>query len=364
VLPRVAVTAEQFWHRVPGGTARAARRIIEELVAGGDHTLLGVAARHSTATAAAVELPIPVHRYRVPRPVLYESWHRLGLFPVDKLLGPVDVIWAAAMVVPPRTVPLVVTVHDLDFLHHPERLSRRGRSFFPRAWQVTRDRADLIVCDATSVATDLTDQGIASDRVRVVPLGVDLVDVTASQVQAVRARYGLPERFALWVGTLEPRKNLANLVAAVSGIGNLTLAVVGPDGWSVDGTDLLAPLGERVVRVGRVAEDELHALYAAATVFVFPSLAEGFGLPVLEAMAQGTPVVTSSGTATEEVAGHAAVLVDPGDPDSIGAGICSVLDDAALAERLRIAGLDRAAQLTWKATAAGYAEVFGQLVDR
>lgn len=339
-----------------------AERVLEELVIRGEHEIQGVAARHAAGPVGGVDLPVPVHHYRVPRPVLYEVWHRFGRFAVEPLTGRVDLIWAAAMTVPPATAPLVVTVHDIDFLKHPERLSGRGRRFFPRAWRATTERADVIVCPSEFVAHELTGVGISPDRIRVVPLGVDRVEVAASARAEVRRRLGLPEDFVLWVGTVEPRKNLANLVAAMGRVPDVPLVVAGPDGWVVDDNDLLAPLGNRALRVGRVSEDDLHALYAEATVFVLPSLAEGFGLPVLEAMAQRTPVVTSAGTATEEVAGAAAVLIDPTDPESIAAGICSVLDDPALADRLADAGAARAATRTWALTAAGYAEVFDQAI--
>ena len=174
----------------------------------------------------------------------------------------------------------------------------------------------------------------------------------------------LPDEFVLWVGTIEPRKNLRNLVTAMTRVPDVALVIAGPDGWVVDDIDLLAPLGSRAVRVGRVSEADLSALYAAASVFVLPSLAEGFGLPVLEAMAQGTPVVTSAGTATEEVAGGAAVLVDPRDPDAIAAGVRSILDDASLASRLAAAGPRRARERTWKATGEGYAAAFDDVLGR
>ena len=160
------------------------------------------------------------------------------------------------------------------------------------------------------------DAGLVADRLRHVPLGVDIVEVGEADVDRVRRRYRLPAEFILFVGTLEPRKNLRRLVEAVERVGDLPLVVVGMNGWgdqsALDGPDTLL--------VGFVPDDDLAPLYAAARVFAYPSEREGFGLPVLEAMAQGTPVVTSRGTSTEEVAGGAAVLVDPFDVDSIADG--------------------------------------------
>jgi glycosyltransferase involved in cell wall biosynthesis len=257
---------------------------------------------------------------------------------------------------------MVVTVHDVDFLDNPERLSRRGRSFFPRAWRRALDRADRIVCSSADTAAAVDRHGAPSALVRTVPLGVSQELAPADDVAAVRERFGLPETFVLWVGTVEPRKNLGALVAAMQPL-DLPLAVVGPEGWTIDEQDLLAPLGRRVHRLGTVSQADLRALYAAATVFVLPSLAEGFGLPVLEAMVQGTAVITSAGTATEETAGGAARLIDPTDPASIRAAIVEVCGDEALRADLERRSSERGAECSWEATAAGYADVFAELLD-
>ncbi len=362
MAPRIAVTVEQFWHRVPGGTARATRGSLGGLLEVGGFDLHGVAARHRPSDVASAKLPIPVHCFSVPRPALYESWHRLGLFNVERLLGPVDAIWASAMVVPPRSAPLVVTVNDVDFLLHPERLSSRGKAFFPRAWEVTLDRADLIVCPTQIVANDVVAHGVDPSRIRVVHLGVDGVPASPDEVLRVRQRYDIPDSFALFVGTIEPRKNLVGVVAAMQEIDDLPLVVVGPDGWQVEGSDLLAPLGPRVHRLGFVPEGDLGAIYSAATVFLLPSFAEGFGLPIIESMLQGTPVVTSLGTATEEVAAGCAVLVEPTDHHDIVRGIRQILDDPESAADLATRGRRRAGELNWRATGVGYAAVFDEVL--
>ena len=180
----------------------------------------------------------------------------------------------------------------------------------------------------------------------------------------IRSSFGLPERFVLWVGTLEPRKNLKRLVDAMAMVDGPPLAVVGPSGWNIDGEDLLAPLGERVHRLGLVDEMQLSALYRCATAFVYPSLVEGFGLPVIEAMVHGTPVITSAGTATEEVAGGAAELVDPRDIQSIADGISAVVNADATTLQNRIdRGLRRANHFSWSATAQGYRDIFHEAVN-
>ncbi len=162
----------------------------------------------------------------------------------------------------------------------------------------------------------------------------------------MRAGYDLPSQFVLFVGTLEPRKNLDRLAAAVGRLADrLPLVVVGATGW---GDTHVAP-DANCRFLGFVPQADLAPLYAAATAFAYPSLEEGFGLPVLEAMAQATPVVTSAGGATEEVAGGAAVLVDPTDVDSIADGLQAALADP---ERWSALGSARAAECTWSAAAA------------
>lgn len=363
---RVGIPVEQFWHRVPGGTGRATTGTVAALQASGLARTELVAAWHRPShrhVAGAAGLG-RVRFLPLPRPALYEAWLRFGQPRLEPWTGPLDVVWAAAMVMVPSRAPVVATVHDVGFLDHPERSSRRGRAFFPRAWAAVTDRAALVVCPSAVVAADCARHNLDPARVRVVPWGVDSPISTPADAERVRAERNLPERFALWVGTLEPRKNLPVLVEAIRRVPGLHLAVVGPEGWNLDGADVLAPLGERAHRLGPVGDAELSALYRAATVFVFPSLLEGFGLPVLEAMAQGTPVVTSAGTATAEAAGDAALLVDPLDVDALAAAVASVVGDATLAADLAGRGRRRAAERSWAATAAGYAAVFADVAGR
>ncbi len=364
-LLRVAVPVEQLWHRVPGGTARATVETLRALAERDDLAMAPVAAWHRPSARDRGEDLGPVVHAPLPRPVLYESWLRFRRPVVERAVGPVDVVWAASMImVPSRSAPVVATVHDLGFLDRPEQSSRRGRQFFPRAWDAVRRYADHVVCPSRVVADDCVARGIDPARLTVVPWGVRPPETTEADAGAVRARFELPERFVLWVGTVEPRKNLPRLVEAMATLPDEHLVVVGPEGWNVDGTDLLAPLGDRVHRLGRVSEHDLSALYRAAAVFVLPSVLEGFGLPVAEAMAHGTPVVTSAGTATEEVAGGAARLVDPADTDALASAITAVTADPDRTDELVARGLDRAAALSWAATADGYHDVFTAVAAR
>ncbi len=258
---------------------------------------------------------------------------------------------------------MVATVHDLAFLDRPDHTSRRGRSFFPRAWEAIRDQAAIIVCPSHVVADDCQRRGVSPKRLRVIPWGVSAPISCCDATDSIRRSMGLPERFVLWVGTLEPRKNLNRLVEAMESIPDLHLAVVGPRGWNIDGTDVLAPLGERAHRLGFVDDHDLSALYRAASVFAYPSIMEGFGLPVLEAMAHGTPVVTAEATATAEVAAGAARLVDPNDPTAIAAAIEATLGEPEITEQLVALGRRRAKELTWARTAEHYASVLCEAAD-
>jgi glycosyltransferase involved in cell wall biosynthesis len=225
-----------------------------------------------------------------------------------------------------------------------------------RSLDVIRDVARVVVTSSQASKRDLEACGIEPARIRVVPLGVDHAPASAADVAAVRQRYQLPARFVLFLGTHEPRKNLRRLAAAVPrASGGLPLVIAGLAGWG----DATAGIGDAARFLGVVPAADLPALYAAATVFAYPSEAEGFGLPVLEAMAQGTPVVTSRGTSTEEVAGGAAVLVDPFDVDAIAAG----LDEATCrGDELAGAGRRRAATMTWEAAAQRTMAVYGEVL--
>jgi glycosyltransferase involved in cell wall biosynthesis len=360
------MTLEQCWHRVPGGTATSALGLAAALARRGDVELVGVSARHRHPAPAPFAPPVPVRQLPLPRLALYEAWHGLRWPPVERATGPVDVVHATAVAVPPCRAPLVVTIHDLAFLADPSQPTRHGLRFFRRGTELARRHARLVLVPSEATADECRQAGFDPERLRVVPWGVDPVPVDDAQVAAARARHGLDRPYVLFVGTVEPRKNLAGVVAAMATLAgrDVDLALVGPAGWNEDLDAHLARLrstGIAVHRLGFLPPGDLPALYAGCAAFCFPSLREGFGLPVLEAMAQGAPVVTSAGTATAEVAGDDALVVDPRDHEAIGAALARLLDDPALAADLGRRGRVRAATYTWdrcaELTAAAYAEV-------
>ena len=253
-------------------------------------------------------------------------------FRLGRLSAGLDVLHCTTFRAPLRSrAPLVVTVHDAGVLRHPEAFPRWHRTTGARALRASVYVADAVVAVSAFTRDELVELlDVPVERIRVVPNGVEPVFVPEGPAAA--------GDYVLAVGTLEPRKNLSRVVEAARHAG-VELRVAGMAGWGavkVDGW------------VGEPSDDELATLYRGARCLVYPSLYEGFGIPVLEAMACGTPVVTSRGGATEEVAGGAAVLVDPHDPAAIAAGIAEAATRRA---ELVPLGLARAASFTWDAGA-------------
>ena len=360
---RVAVVVEQCWHRVPGGTAGAVVDQVAAVAATGRVDQIGVAARHRHPPPAPWRPAIPIRHLPLPRAALYRTWHRWRRPAVDRATGRVDVVHATGYAIPPRSRPLVATLHDLAWRRDPSMFTANGVRFFEAALRCVKADADLVLCPSQATLEDCAAAGIEHDRLRHVPWGmgggtVD-AEITEADVARVRRAHGLDGRYVLSVGTLEPRKNLPRLLDAYARLiaggahADLTLAVVGPDGWGDSLAEPVARLGDRVRMVGFVPRADLAPLYRGAAVVCYPSLWEGYGLPVAEALAAGAPVVTSAGTATEElVAGGVGLVVDPRDLDAIAGALATVLDDDDLADRLRRAARRRAAETTWATTAA------------
>lgn len=359
---RVALTIEQCWHAVPGGTAVAALGMAGALAAGGTVELIGVSARHRRPPEPPWVPPIPWCGLPLPRIALYEAWHRLRAPSVEKATGRVDVVHATAFPMPPRSRPVVLTVHDLAWLDNPAHFTRRGLGFFRRGLELARRDADVVVCPSEATRADCVRHGLDSARVRVVPLGIDAAAATDADVVRAKARYRLERPYVLWAGTIEPRKNLPGLLQAFRMLDEgIDLVLAGPRGWNEDLESLVGDERDRVHTVGFVSPEDLRGLYAGAALLCWPSFMEGFGFPVLEAMAQGTPVVTSAGTSTEEIAGGAGVLVNPRDPQSIAAGMKEVLEDDGRAAALADAGRKRAGEFTWERTGRMLSEIYEEV---
>lgn len=348
---RVALTFDHCWRATPGGTGVASIELANALAARSDVDVVGVAGNHRRPATAGFEPPVSVARLPLRGAALVESTLRLRWPLVERATGPIEVLHATSIIplASRPATPLVVTVHDLAFLHHPGYFTARGRRVFARALAMVRERATLVLCSSQATLADCAANGFDPARLRLIPLGVRVPTVTPADVAAVRARHGLPEHYLLFVGTREPRKNLQRLLAAHQSLGADVppLVIVGARGWGDDVADSYEA-SDRVHFIGHVASHELAAAYAGARALCYPSVMEGFGLPILEAMAHGTPVLTSKGTSTEEVAAGAAVLVDPLEVSAIAAGIREVL---ARRDELSQLGRTRATGATWQHTA-------------
>ena len=312
---------------------------------------------------------VPVRHLRLPRLALYEAWHRLRWPSVTSATGPVDVVHATGLAVPPPTSPLVVTINDLAFVHEPAHFTRRGLRFFHRSLELTRRDADVVVVPSLATRHDCLAHGVPSERLVVVPYGLRAEVADDDAVAGARARHGLEHPYVVWVGTVEPRKNLATVAAAHRRLRDegheLDLVLVGPHGWHEDLDRALGGHRDGVHVLGHVPEPTLRALYRGAAVCCYPSLREGFGLPVLEAMAQGTPVVTSAGTSTEEVLGPdggAGRAVAPRDVGAVADALAE-LADPRRRPAASAAASARAATFTWERTADGLVAAYRRAID-
>lgn len=284
--------------------------------------------------------------------------------------GKVDLVHATDHLIPSlRRTPVVATLMDAIPLAHPEWVSYRFKRIKNALWRRSACWADHVITPSTHAKQELTTWfGIPEQRISVTPLGVDERWFHAplpSIRDAVRRRHGLPDTFFLFVGTLQPRKNLGRVIAAHRSLStalrrDVPLVVVGRAGWGCDAEVAILTDGDagalRWLR--HVPDDDLLALVSTAAALVFPSLHEGFGLPVLEAFAAGTPVITSTTTSLPEVAGDAAWLLNPLETHAIAEAMLGLIESTTLANTLRDKGRARATQFSWAQTAAMTAAVY------
>ncbi|PFG32522.1 glycosyltransferase family 4 protein [Sanguibacter antarcticus] len=365
----VALTTEQLWQPVPGGSGTYIRALAAELAAASGVQVTGVTARHASSGSAG-PLPVDLASSRLPRALLYESWSRLRRPQAPRTAAMrrsgrrYDVVHATTWAVPPRNAPLVVTVHDVAFLRNPEHFTPRGVQFFRRSLNIVRHDADVVVVPSETTRSDCTDAGIDPGRIHVIPHGTEQHALDAAGSAAFARSHGLERDFVLWCGTLEPRKNLPALLDAfrllLADGSDLDLVLVGPQGWGETSEDVRRAVDalppDRLHVLGRLSTDDLQHAYAAARVFCFPSLWEGFGMPVLEAMVHGTPVVTSQGTSMEEISDGAALLVDPHDPAQIAAALVRAAGEQH--DALSAAGRAVASASTWRRSAEAHVEAY------
>ena len=360
-VPELVVLTEQLLAPVPGGTGRYTRELVVAMAASAPPTwtVAGVTATHRDLSAADVPGVAGPRALPLPRRALTALWERgIHLWPGG------DAVHAPTPLAPPaprRGRCLVVTVHDTVPFTHPETLTRRGVVWHQEMIKRATSRANAIVVPTVAVAEDLARHAPGPATVAVVPHGVPdvfLEDVQPAQIHATAVGLDLPDSYVLAVGTVEPRKGLDVLVEAMaqSYAPDLPLVIVGPRGWGeVDLTALAAKHGladGRLRVLGRISDTDLAVVLRQAAVLAVPSRAEGFGLPVLEALAVGTPVVHTDVPALVEVAGDAGVAVPRDDAKALAAALRAVLDDGPGTRRRVAQGRLRAEAFTWQHAAA------------
>jgi len=336
---------------------------------------LHLVARRGDGRWATLAPGATVHSVVPPLRPARLAWEQTGAPRLARRLAPS--CWHGPhYTLPLRTpVPTVVTVHDLTFFDHPEWHERSKVTYFRPMIRAAVRRADAVVCVSAHTAARLRARLDPDAPVAVVPHGVDherfRPAVIAGPDLEALARHGIVPPFVAFAGTIEPRKNLGALVGAFARIApdhpGLRLVLAGSDGWGAEAVrDAIARSGAatRIVRPGYLPDDALVALFRQAAVVAYPSREEGFGLNVLEALACGAPLVTSRGSATEEVAGDAALLADPDDETELADGLRRALDDPACAARLRTTGPMRAAEYTWARSVAGHIEAYRRAAER
>lgn len=369
------------------GIGRYTRELIRALFAlDSDHTYTLFYASQKRLEPPFDTLPRGVRLRRLPfhDRWLARIWHKLQLpIPVELITGRIDLFHSPDFTLPP-TLPrtrTLLTVHDLSFMRDPDSAVPALRRFLEKAVSRSVARAQRVLADSQATKDDLVSLfGTPSEKIEVLLSGVDtrfqpIQNPTA--LAAVRAKYNLGnDLLVLSVGTIQPRKNYTRLIQAFAQVvaqwdsaqrGQLTLVIAGGKGWMFDAIFAeVTRLGleGRVKFTGFVDDVDLPALYSASTLFVYPSLYEGFGLPVLEAMACGIPTIASNLSSIPEVVGSAGLLIDPLDINAIAAAIIVLLKDMSARDVYRQAGIQRAAHFTWEAAAKQLLSIYAEMSSR
>lgn len=364
-----------------GGIGRYVRELVHSL------------AREDTASqyrlfvagAARSNLPLPPGDNFIWAPTrlkpvwLARLWHRARIpLPIETFTGPVDLVHATDFTLPPvgQDTQTLLTVHDLSFMRVPDAAAPALRRYLNTVAPRSVDRATHILADSEATKQDLIDlYNLAPDKITVLLSGVDphFKPVNDSATfELVRQKYAIgPRPYIFTIGTVQPRKNYSRLIEALSvirsGGDDVDLVIAGGKGWLEDemyhALDVHR-LRDHVHLIGFADDADLPALYSAADCVAFPSLYEGFGFPVLEGMACGVPVLTSNVSSLPEVAGDAALMVDPYDVEAIVDGLRRMLDDSALREDMVTAGFTQAARFTWDASARQLHDIYQRLLAR
>jgi len=372
---RVAIDIRPMLETRRSGVANYTARLLQALLAlpprpGRRYALFANAwGRPLPADLPAASATVENFFHHFPNRLLNASfaWRDRPL--IEDLAGGADLVYLPNLNFVASRRPLIVTVHDLSFRRYPEFFSAKQRLWHAA---VNPDgllrRAAAVVAVSEHTRTDVIETfGLPPERVRVVPPGVgpEFRPRTEAEKALIKAKYGLPEEFYLYLGTLEPRKNVAGLIAAFEKIGGRTgLVIAGGKGWlyrRIFSRAAASPARDRIKFLDYVDEADKPALYAAALALVYPSFYEGFGLPPLEALAAGTPVIASHASSLGEVVGAAGLLVDPHDTAAIAEAMRTLRDEPATGRLLAARGPEQAKKFSWEAGARRLDALFAEL---
>ena len=356
--------------RQHGGIGRYTRSLVRALIGLDEQNQYVLLVADRSNQASMEKWPDNVRVRRIPCSDRWTTflWQRVRLpLPVQLATGRLDLFHSPDFVLPPAgSTPTLLTVHDLSFLRVPECFVPGFAQYLGQAVTRSAARATHILADSHSTRVDLVELlKVDEARITVLYPGIEARFTPVHDpvlLRRVRCTYGLPDRFVLNIGTLQPRKNLVLLIEAFGQViknappaaEDLNLVIAGTKGWKYE--EILraaahSSVANRVHLLGFVRDADLPALYSLASVFAFPSLYEGFGLPVLEAMACGIPVVTGDNSSLPEVAGQAALLIDVKNRDAIADALLRLLSDRALRTKLEEAGLEQSRAFTWERAA-------------
>lgn len=367
-MTSLGLLVDQLFSPAPGGMGTYVRELVPALTRAEPsldvtlfHARFGTEAPEPWMQRYPVEeLPWPIRR-------LYPSWAVARRPKLPPPLDSLDIVHSPLPAAVPPKAPgqrLVVTVHDLAFVVHPELYSTQWRLMYRAALFRAVREADAIIAPSRHTAEDLMRRSrIAGDRIHVVPLAASLPP-SSGGIPETLARLKVRAPYILFVGTLEPRKNVVRLVRAYRRLASRgaphALVLAGPMGWHHQALmrELALESPGEIALTGATSTEDLDALYRGASMFVYPSLYEGFGLPVLEAMARGIPCVVSIASSLPEVAGEAALPVDPRSVAGLAEAMERLVNDPALAARLSEAGAARASRFSWEETARRTLEVY------
>jgi glycosyltransferase involved in cell wall biosynthesis len=347
------------------GIGHVSARLLEGLAARRDVEVIGYAITRTGRRDLPGVLPAGVRpaTSRLPARIVHPLWRRFEFPHVEHWTGPVDVVHSPNFIAPPAQVPVIVSVHDLAFVHSPELCRPEARKLEPLLWRAI-ERGAILHTGSDHVAGEIREHfRLPPERVARVYTGI-ATHATAAD-PAVGHTLAGGDRYVLAIGTIEPRKGYPGLVRAFDRVAAddpcLRLVIAGAKGWGTKPFEAaLAAAGaaDRVVRLGYVSDADHAALLAGASVLAYPSLYEGFGHPPFEAMAAGVPVVTTSAGSLPEVVGDAALFVPPGDDEALADALHRVLTDPALRAALVARGRVRSQAFPWSASIEGFVALY------